>query len=149
MADEEPIRLPDDPDSVIPIFLEASEAAGPLLAQFAQHQDQRIARLAAAEARLRSTLGEDHPRVIALRDAASTAGRLKLALQAIPSRVVKPPVAGADEWIVSGRVVDAADKPLPGLRVRVSDRDHKLDKSLGESRTDDQGGFARPLHECD
>jgi hypothetical protein len=149
VPNNEPVRLPDDPEAVVTTFQQVSDAAGPLLDQFARFQDQRVKRLAGVAARLQSTLGEDHPRVTALRDAASAAGRLRLALQADPGRVVKQTVAGAEEWVVAGRVVDAAGKPLAGLTVRVTDRDGKLGKQLGEVRTDAQGSFARPFHGCD
>jgi len=44
-------------------------------------------------------------------------------------------------YIINGRVVDAADSPLPGLRVEAWDKDPGADDYLGWAETDANGNF--------
>jgi hypothetical protein len=125
------------------------EGGPKLLERFAALQQQRAARLASAEARLKVRLGEDHPRVVALRQAAAAAGGLEQALRTQGERAARRPRPGPHEWLVFGRVRDRAGQPQPDLRVRVFDRDRRYDDLLGETRTDAHGDFSVVYHARD
>jgi hypothetical protein len=131
------------------LLAQASETAEPLLAQFAELQERRATRLAAAEARLKTQLGEDHPRVVALRRAAAVADKLKRATSTMAERLARWPKLEPDEWVVFGQVLDANGDPAAGLRVRVYDKDRKYDDLLGDTTTDEYGDFATIYHERD
>lgn len=63
-------------------FKQISGTPGQAVGEFAQLQERRIERLKAAEEYLKSTLGEDHPEVIALGLASKETEELKDALLA-------------------------------------------------------------------
>src|SRR5687768_3577130 len=76
------------------------------LDSFAVLHEQRAARLAGIEQRLRRHLGEDHPRVVALRRASSSAAQLQLSLKTTVDRARRLPSVSRREWVVFGRVLD-------------------------------------------
>ncbi len=119
------------------------------LGRFAEIHQQRAARLAGAAARLQKALGEADPRVVALRQAGAASEQLYASANAEAAREARRPKAGPHEWVVFGRVLDAAGQPAAGLVVRVFDRDRKYDDLLGETTTDEHGDFAAVYHERD
>ncbi len=48
------------------------------------------------------------------------------------------------QFLVRGQVRDAADRPVPGILVRVFDKDMRTEEFLGEAKTDDQGRYQVP-----
>lgn len=131
------------------VLEQVSSGQIPALRRFAELQERRATHLSAAEARLKSHLGEDHPRVIALRRAASSAGKLKRTLSTTAERIARRPKISPHEWVVFGQVLDPEGKPVPGVRVRVFDRDRKYDDLLGDTTTDEYGDFSAIYHERD
>jgi len=127
----------------------AAEAAAPALAQLAQWQQARANQLAAATERLKAALGPDHPRVQALARAAASTSAFQHLLNGEAVRAARRPKVEANEWLVFGRVFDPQGSPVPGLRVRVFDRDRKYDDLLGDTTTDEYGDFAVKYHERD
>ncbi|WP_414569483.1 hypothetical protein [Nostoc sp. CCY 9925] len=117
--------------------------------QLASLQQQRATRLAGAEARLKATLGENHPQVIGLREAASFANQLQQNLQTTVTRTQRRPQVKPGEWVVFGTVIDAQGNPVSGVRVRIFDRDYVYDDLLGDIETDEFGDFAVIYHQCD
>jgi hypothetical protein len=63
-------------------FKQVSGASGQAVGEFAALQERRIERLKATQEYLKSTLGEDHPEVIALGLASKETEELKDALRA-------------------------------------------------------------------
>jgi hypothetical protein len=129
-----------------------SQAAGAnlqLLESFANIQNRRAARLADAEARLKADLGENHPQVAALHDAAAMAAAMNHALATMAVRTARRPKVKENEWLVFGRVLDANGNPVSGVRVRIFDRDRIFDDLLGITETDEYGDFAITYHERD
>jgi hypothetical protein len=146
MADNE--FTPEDVKGALDAFIDrSSDAAVPIMEGFAQLQERRAARLANAGARLEEHLGEDDPRVTALRQGASAAEDLKRSLRTTAVRDDRLPKAGPQEWMVFGRVLDSGGRPVTGVRVRVFDRDRRYDDLLGETETDEYGDFAVVYHE--
>lgn len=141
---------PDDiRNPVDELLRRASEIGAPLLARFAELQEKRATRLAAAEARLKTHLGEDHPQVVALRRVGAAAGELKRTTGTMAERLARWPKLRPHEWVVFGQVLDAEGNPAAGLRVRVYDKDRKYDDLLGDTTTDEYGDFAAIYHERD
>jgi Transthyretin-like family len=127
----------------------AANALAPTLTQFAQLQQARTDQLAAALDRLKSSLGEDHPRVQALGQTLAAANLIGKSLKAEATRAARRPSVSPNEYLVHGRVLDEQGRPVPGLRVRVFDRDRKYDDLLGDTTTDEHGDFAAKYHERD
>jgi len=127
----------------------ATEAVAPALAQLAQWQQEQADQLAVAENRLKATLGADHPRVQQLTRAAASTSAFQHLLNDEAVRATRRPKVEANEWLVFGRVFDQLGNPVPGLRVRVFDRDRKYDDLLGDTTTDEYGDFAVKYHERD
>jgi len=61
-------------------FTEIAGASGDSLSEFAQLQEQRVGRFKATEEHLKSTLGADHPEVLAVGIAAKETEELRDAL---------------------------------------------------------------------
>ncbi len=127
----------------------AESTFAPTLVQFAQWQQARADRLAAALNRLKSSLGENDPRVLALGQTLASANLAGKSLQVEATRAARLPRVSANEWLVYGRVLDEQGRPVPGLRVRVFDRDRQYDDLLGDTTTDEYGDFAVKYHERD
>jgi hypothetical protein len=139
---------PDDVRTALDAFVDrSSDAAVPIMQSFAELQEKRSTRLADAEVRLKEHLGEDDPRVTALRQSALAADGLKRSLRTTAVRDDRLPKLGAQEWMVFGRVLDSEGRPVVGVTVRVFDRDRKYDDLLGETETDEYGDFAVVYHE--
>jgi competence ComEA-like helix-hairpin-helix protein len=143
------ISLEEIKTAVAELLQQTSKVASPLLTQFAELHERRAARLAAAEARLKTQLGEDHPRVVALRRAATEADEWKRATSTMAERLARRPKLRPHEWVVFGQVLDAEGNPAAGLRVRVYDKDRQYDDLLGDTTTDEYGDFAAIYHERD
>uniref|UniRef100_A0A832H5T7 Carboxypeptidase regulatory-like domain-containing protein n=1 Tax=Oscillatoriales cyanobacterium SpSt-402 TaxID=2282168 RepID=A0A832H5T7_9CYAN len=112
-------------------------------------QDQQTARLTALESKLRKELGDDHPKVEQVQQSLAIANQLKQSLQTTSNRVARRPKPICNNWVVSGQVLNQEGVPLAGLRIRVFDRDRKLDKLLGETKTDEFGDFALTYRDRD
>jgi len=148
MADNE--FTPDDVKTALDTFVDrSSDAAVPIMESFAELQEKRATRLADAEARLQEHLGEDDPRVTALRQSAFAAEGLKRSLRTTAVRDDRLPKLRMQEWMVFGRVLDSGGRPVVGVTVRVFDRDRRYDDLLGETETDEYGDFAVVYHERD
>src|SRR3972149_9551085 len=127
----------------------AANTLAPTLTQFAQLQQARTDQLAASLDRLKSSLGEDHPRVLALGQTLAAANLIGKSLNGEATRAARRPSVSPNEYLVHGRVLDEQGRPVPGLRVRVFDRDRKYDDLLGDTTTDEYGDFAAKYHERD
>lgn len=146
MADNE--FTPDDVKGALDTFIDrSSDAAVPIMQSFAELQERRAERLAGAVSRLTEELGEDDPRVTALRRSAFAAEDLKRSLRTTAARDDRLPKVGPQEWMVFGRVLDSGGRPVAGVRVRAFDRDRRYDDLLGETTTDEYGNFAVVYHE--
>jgi hypothetical protein len=119
------------------------------LDSFAVLHEQRAARLAGVEQRLRRHLGEDHPRVVSLRRASAAAAQLQLSVKSTVDRARSLPSVSRGHWVVFGKVLDPQGDPAPGVRVRVSDRERKFDSVLRETRTNERGDFTLVYERCD
>jgi hypothetical protein len=128
---------------------QASRSSAPALNVFAQLQQKRAQRIEAAAGSLEKVLGAEHPQVEVLKQNAVSAGEFKTQFTVQSERVEKRPKLHANEWMVYGRVFDAAGKPAAGLTVRVFDRDRKFDDLLGETETDETGDFFTVYHARD
>lgn len=128
---------------------QVNRAQAPLLDRFAAAQSRRAANLNTATTQLQAVLGENDPRVIALKRAASSAERFKMVVADRSAQEAWRPKIGPLEWLVYGRVFDANGAPAGGRHVRVFDRDRKYDDVLGDTVTDDQGRFAAVYHQRD
>src|SRR5688500_16827892 len=102
--DERNFTLDEIKESLDEFLGQASDAAAPALERFAELQEQRAARLGSARERLKAGLGEDHPQVTALGEAAALADRLRSSLRATSVRESHRPKVGPHEWVVFGRV---------------------------------------------
>jgi hypothetical protein len=128
---------------------QTSRSSAPALNVFAQLQQKRAQRLEAAAGSLETVLGADHPQVLVLKQNAVSAGDFNSYYTAQAARVEKRPKLHENEWMVYGRVIDAAGNPAAGLTVRVFDRDRKLDDLLGITETDESGDFYVVYHTRD
>lgn len=130
-------------------FAQVDEANAASLDQFAQLQERRATRLTAIETRLKASLGENDPQVVALREAAATANALKQSLETTAIRAKRRPQITTKDWMVFGTVSNSNQDPVSDVSVRVFDRDGLLDGLLGETQTDEYGDFALVYHESD
>lgn len=128
---------------------QASRSSAPALNVFAQLQQKRAQRIEAATGSLEKVLGAEHPQVAVLKQNAVSAGEFMTQFNVQAERVEKRPKLRSNEWMVYGRVFDAAGKPAAGLTVRVFDQDRKLDDLLGETETDENGDFHSVYHARD
>lgn len=140
------ITVNDVKDELEKLLGRASGVRGSITAEFGKVQEKRIARLEKAQARLKEALGADHPRVIALGRAASQAVERKQAFEDTSKREAKREARRRElkpnEWVVFGRVLDAAGAPIPNLCVRAFDEDRwSCDDPLGSDETDEFGDF--------
>jgi hypothetical protein len=151
MSDQE--FTPDDVRAVraaLDAFIDGStRAAVPMMGSFAELQEKRAAHLSDAGARLEERLGEDHPRVMDLRQSFLAADGLRRSLRETAARDSRIPRLEALQWMVLGRVLDRAGEPATGMTVRVFDRDRQYDDLLGVTTTDEYGDFAVVYHERD
>jgi hypothetical protein len=130
-------------------FSQVNEANAASLEQFAQLQQRRATRFKAVETRLKASLGENDPQVVALREAAATADSLKQSLETTAIRAKRRPQITAKDWMVFGTVSNSNRDPVSGVSVRLFDRDDLLDGLLGETKTDEYGDFALVYQESD
>jgi hypothetical protein len=151
-----PDMTPDAIKAVITSLLDQpAETYPPTLERFAALQGQRAARLAGAAARLQAHLGQDHPRVTALRRTAAAADFLSHSLGTTATRAMNIPKLAPQEWMVFGRVLTVTGAPVPGVQVHVFDLNglfhgrENLDDLLGEKTTDVHGDFVIIYHQRD
>jgi len=123
------------------------QAQTPVMDEFANLQNQRVKRLKKVDARITKELGEDHPRVVALRQAQTRSAKLQRDLKDNATRTAKLRELKPYEWMVYGQVVDSQGKPVPDAVVRVFDKDRKFDDLLGFTTTDKFGDFQLVYHE--
>jgi hypothetical protein len=128
---------------------QAAQAGAPALQAFSRIHERRAARLADMAKVLQEKLGKDHPQVVALESLAGKMTALKGHLADQATRVKRWPTPRTNEWMVFGTVTDEQGEPASGLIVRVYDRDRKYDDLLGETTTDEFGGFSVVYHERD
>lgn len=110
---------------------------------------ERAHRLESVTARLSEALGDDHPRVIQLRQRADVLGGFASKLDASVERLQAVPTLRPHEWMAHGRVLGDGDEPLPGLRVVVFDQDREGTDLLVDAITDSWGEFRGIYHERD
>jgi hypothetical protein len=123
------------------------QAQTALLDEFASLQDQRTERMKKAGARIADKLGDDHPRVVALRRTRDRAIKMRRGLRDNATRTGKLRELKPYEWMVYGQVVDHQGEPAPDLVVRVFDKDRQFDDVLGYTTTDKLGDFQLVYHE--
>ena len=123
------------------------QAQAPLLEGFAARQNRRDQRLEKIEARIAARVGQDHPRVVALRQARARTTQLQRILKDDATRTAKLRALKPHEWMVYGQVVDSRGNPVAGVTVRVYDQDRKYDDLLGYTTTDRFGDFQLIYHE--
>jgi Transthyretin-like family len=119
------------------------------LEQFAAQQEQRTLRLVAIQGRLKTELGENHPQVVALGEAAAFAHTIKQSLQTTAKRATSRPKVNPNQWMVFGTILNSERQPVSGVQVRVFDRDRIFDDLLGATQTDEYGDFAVVYREQD
>jgi hypothetical protein len=119
---------------------EVAAGAAATLHDFAGLLDARAARLAAAANRLKETLGEDHPKVVALEQAAAEAQTLGASARVEADRQSRRPRLEPDRWLLFGRVLRRDGGPASDVRVRVTNADGKL-KVTPTGTTDELGDF--------
>ena len=151
---ERQITTDDVQTSAETLLNHASDVRAPITTRFEEIQERRRVRLVKAQERLKTHLGEDNPRVIALGRAASRAAEFKGSLDKTAERETNQPKLKPNEWLVFGRVIDATGKPIPKLCVRLFDRDPgragdkapgKADEPLGTAETTETGDFTIDL----
>lgn len=123
------------------------QAQIPVLNEFATLQDKRAKRLQKTEARIAAELGEDHPRVVALRQAQARTTQLRRSLKDNATRTAKLRELKPYEWMVYGQVIDSQGNSVADVIVRVYDKDRKYDDLLGYTTTDEFGDFHLIYHE--
>jgi hypothetical protein len=136
-------------DALQNMLKQTANEGAPALGMFAQLQKRRATRLDVAAKGLSKELGKDHPDVVMIQDTAKTVGQLNSRLDTQSARMKTWRKARPNEWVVFGTVVNAENKPVSGLVVRLYDRDRKYDDFLGESETDANGDFSIIYHERD
>src|SRR5215218_7149294 len=134
------IRLSDIAPTAERALDEAAAAAAATLGDFATVLDARAERLAAAANRLDETLGENHPEVVALRQAAAAAQTLRASVGDEAGRQSRRPTPGPEDWLVFGRVLRRDGAPARDVRVRVTNADSKLEVTP-TGTTDELGDF--------
>ena len=120
-----------------------------LVTGFADVQRARAGRLAAARGRLTDAQGEDHPDVAALTRRVEAANRFSRRAEDLVEGHRRAPRVRPNELVVSAEVVDRDGRPLPGVRVRLYDRDVTQDDLLGDERSDASGIVHFVFHERD
>lgn len=92
--------------------------------------------------RLSKKLGDKHPRVLALTEKIEfhTGFAEVVGKHAIRARI-ETPAADEKSWILHGRVIDEAEKALPGLIISLVDAKNKPIEIAGTSTTDKEGIF--------
>jgi hypothetical protein len=120
---------------------QAAQAGGPALTMLGQLQDRRSARTADIAQALGTTLGTQHPDVVALQNYATTVENLKGQIDQQAGRQTRWPKPRPTEWVVFGTIVDATGQGAANLTVRVFDQERKFDELLGETTTDEFGDF--------
>lgn len=128
---------------------QAAQAGAPALNMFAELQQRRAARMANIAAALAQHVGDKHPNVLAIRNAAENLVQLKTWITNQTTRLKNWPKPKPNEWLVFGNVTDSTGNPVSGLTVRVFDKDRKLDDLLGEASTDENGDSWVIYHERD
>ena len=131
-------------------LLEQAQATG--LEGLAALQQTRTDRLLQVETRLAAELGNDHPRVVAVRRARLRANVLRGDLSDTATRAGRLPVLESFEWMVYGHVRTGRGDPVVGVVVRLIDVEGKYEDLLGSTTTDEFGDFALVYHEqtfCD
>jgi len=123
------------------------QAQTPVLGEFSKLQDQRSQRLQKNSTRIAEKLGEDHPRVLALRQTQKRTAKLQRNLKDNAMRTEKLRQLKPYEWMVYGQVIDNDGEPVPDVIVRVFDKDRKYDDLLGFVATDQFGDFQLIYHE--
>jgi hypothetical protein len=146
---EERISIDDVAAAVGALADDAAASVAPWLTEIARDEDKRSARLIRAGDRLRSLLGEEHPRVVAVSTEAKLADVSRRALETIATRIERRRPLKEHEWAVFGQVRDAAGESVEGVHVRVFDRDRKYDDLLGDETTDEFGDFSAVYHQRD
>lgn len=136
-------------DALQNMLKQTAQEGAPALGMFEQLQKRRAARLDVAAKGLGKELGKDHPDVVVIQNTAKTVEQLNSRIKTQSSRVKSWRKVRPHEWVVFGTVVDAENKPVSGMTVRVYDRDRKYDDLLGESETDANGDFSIVYHERD
>jgi hypothetical protein len=139
-----PEEIVQNLDGAMQLF---GQAQSPLLGEFAALQDRRAKRLQQVDARLVAELGEDHPRVVALRQTQKRTVELQRSLKDNETRTANLRELKTYEWMVYGEVVDRQGEPVEGVIVRVYDKDRKYDDLLGYTTTDKFGDFQVIYHE--
>jgi hypothetical protein len=109
----------------------------------------RASRAEAARTRLARSLGEDHPRVLELRRREDLLLGLAQRLEDVKRKVDDAPDLRPIEWMAHGRVTLDTGESLPGMTVKVFDKDRKLDDLLGDTVTDTAGEFRAVYHARD
>ncbi len=123
------------------------QAQLPMLTEFAALQNKRAKRLKKIDVRIAAVLGEDHPRVIALRQAQARTTKFQRELKDNATRIAKLRELKPYEWMAYGQVVDSQGNPVADVTVRVYDKDRKYDDLLGYTTTDEFGDFQLIYHE--
>ena len=119
---------------------EVAAGAAATLHDVAGLLDARATRLTAAADRLRESLGEDHPEVVALAEAAAADETLGASAREAADRQSRRPAPGPDEWLLFGQVLRRDGGPASDVRVRVTNADGKL-KVTPTATTDGFGDF--------
>jgi hypothetical protein len=133
-----------NPDSVTDTLksMQTTIAEGTIdqLRNLTKFQQERAGRQAAIADRLAAKLGDEHERVRALRQTGESARQFALHFRRAISRIEAARDVRPGSLLFSGRVLDAAGSPLPGTKVRLSDRTGTL-KLAGSAMTNELGEF--------
>ncbi len=123
------------------VLSQTSDAVLPNLEQFTNLYQRRVQRLDRVAKRLEPNLGKSHPRVVAMRRAATRTNEMKQSLQTATERQKRRPRVEPDDWAVFGQVLNPTGKPVVGILVQTLDRDQRHDELLRETKTDNHGDF--------
>ena len=147
------MRPEDLQEAVNTVLGEAAEHATgsstALMRRIARLQESRAERLDIISKRLAEALGEDHPRVIELAARRDSVLHTVDDLKDVADRRDRAREPRVNEWAAVGRVVDETDEAVPGLRVRLFDKDRIYDDLLGDEITDEAGQFHMIYHQRD
>lgn len=140
MADQDPT-----PEEIIQQLNDTlqllGEAETPALDGFTALQEKRAKRLQNVGTRISKKLGEDHPRVVTLRQAQARTTRLQNNLKTSKMRLAKLRMPKPNEWVLNGQVLNRLGKPASGVNVRLCDKNRKYADVLGFATTDKEGDF--------
>lgn len=117
-----------------------SDAETPILDELTNLQEKRAKRLQKVSERLAKTLGQDHPRVVNLRQAQTRSVKLHKDLVLNKSRLAKLREPNPNECVINGQVTRLG-KPMSGAIVRLCDKNRKYADMLGFATTDKEGDF--------